>query len=63
MENKEVIRQLENYMIVHKLKKYELARAIGTTEMNIYRWLNGKSKMSKAWVEVMKSKGILKERG
>jgi len=61
MTNDEVIRQLENYLVVHKLKKYELARLLNTTEANIWRWLTGKHKVSKAWVELMKAKKIIKE--
>lgn len=62
MKNEEVIRQLREYMRLNDLKKYQLANAIGTTEANIWRWLTGKHKVSKLWIEAMKTKGILKER-
>lgn len=61
MDNEDVIRQLEDYIAVHKIRKYELARELNTTEANISRWLKGRHKVSKAWLEVMKSRGIIKE--
>lgn len=61
MDNEEILRQLEDYLVVNKLKKYELARQLNTTEANISRWLKRKHKVSKAWLEVMKFKGIIKE--
>jgi len=61
MENEDIIKQLEYYLALKKMKKYELARELGTTEANISRWLNKKHKVGKAWLEVMKAKGIVKE--
>ena len=60
-DNEEIIRQLVNYLHFKKMKKYELAREIGTSGDNLSRWLNRKNKVSKAWLEVMKVKGIIKE--
>lgn len=61
MENEDIIQQLEDYLARKGIKKYELARELGTTEANISRWLKGKHKVSKAWREIMKVKGIIKE--
>jgi len=60
-DNEEIIRQLVNYLHFKRMKKYELAREIGTRRDNLSRWLNRKNKVSKAWLEVMKAKGIIKE--
>jgi len=61
MDNEEVIKELENYLYSRKIKKSELARQIGTSKNNISRWLKRKNKISKAWLEVMKAKGIIRE--
>lgn len=61
MKNEDVIEQLEDYLARKELKKYELARELGTTEANISRWLKKRHKVSKAWREIMKAKGIIKE--
>jgi len=60
-DNEEIIRQLVNYLHFKRMKKYELAKEIGTGGDNLSRWLNRKNKVSKAWLEVMKVKGIIKE--
>lgn len=52
----ELIEKLKNYRQVRDLRRYELARKIGTTEANVSRWLTGKHKISKAWQELIKQR-------
>lgn len=55
----EVRRQLKVYMKKHNLKQYELARILNTTENQIWRWLNCKSKLHKGSIAILEAKGIL----
>ncbi len=34
----------------------EIARKIGTSEMNVYRWTTGRAKMSEAWRELVRQR-------
>lgn len=52
----ELAKKLNDYVTEKGLKKYELARQLGTTEANVSRWLNGKHKISKAWQELIKQR-------
>ncbi|MCB9772249.1 MAG: helix-turn-helix transcriptional regulator [Candidatus Omnitrophica bacterium] len=49
-------KKLNDYIAEKGMKKYELARELGTTEANVSRWLNGKHKISKAWQELIKQR-------
>lgn len=61
MDNEEIISQIENFLDRKKMKKYELARYLNTTEANISRWVNRKHKVSRGWLEILKSRGVVKE--
>ena len=53
----ELVKKINIYMAENKdMKRYELARVLGTTEANVSRWLNGKNKISKAWQELIKQR-------
>lgn len=52
----ELLKQINQYMIQHNLKRYELAGKLGTTQSNVTNWLNGKHKISKAWQALIKQR-------
>ncbi len=57
----ELVKKIKDYMAEQSdMKRYELARKLGTTEANVSRWLNGKNKISKAWQELIKQRLELK---
>ena len=56
----ELVKKMQEYLDKRDMKKYELARELGTTEANVSRWLNKKNKISKAWQELIKQRLNLK---
>ncbi len=59
IENKEIIRQLRAYLARMGKKQYELAAEIGAPVQTVNRWLTGKTKVSRAYAMILKTKGIL----
>ncbi len=59
MMNKEMVRQLNAYLMRTGKKQYELAAELGVPAPTVNRWLNGKVHISKAYQTILKSKGIL----
>ncbi len=57
--SKDIIRQLEAYLERTGKKQYELAADIGAPVQTVNRWMTGKTKVSKAYYFVLKTKGIL----
>jgi hypothetical protein len=51
--HEEAIKKLELYMLKHRLKKYELAKVLGTTEANVSRWFKRKHIMGSAWRQLV----------
>ena len=58
-ENQEVVRQLHFYMAEHNLTKGQLAEQLGIKHAQLSRWLNYRCKVSKAWIKILKIKGIV----
>ena len=54
--HEETLKKLESYMIKHRLRKYELAQILGTTETNVSRWFKRKHMMSKSTRELIEYK-------
>lgn len=54
--HEEAIKKLELYMLKHRLKKYELAKVLGTTEANVSRWFKRKHIMGSAWRQLIELK-------
>ncbi len=59
MNEKEIVRQINAYLARHDKKQYEFAAEIGAPVQTVYRWLTGKTKVSRAYHALMKAKGIL----
>ncbi|MFC1594121.1 helix-turn-helix domain-containing protein [Candidatus Omnitrophota bacterium] len=55
-----VIKQLEDFMCKQQFTQTDLANYLGIAVTQVNRWLNSK-KMSKAWIELLKAKGIIKQ--
>lgn len=51
-----IVKKMHEYISAHDIKRYELARKLGTTESNVSNWLNGNHKPSKAWQELIKQR-------
>jgi len=60
MSDKDVIRQINSYLDRTGKKQYELAADIGAPSTTINRWLTGKTKVSRAYLSILKTKGIVK---
>jgi len=59
VEDKEVVRKIGAYLEKTGKKQYELAAEIGAPVQTVNRWLRFKAKVSRAYREILKSKGIL----
>ncbi|MFC1594138.1 hypothetical protein ACFL38_02300 [Candidatus Omnitrophota bacterium] len=55
-----VIKQLEDFMFKQQFTQTDLATYLGIAVTQVNRWLNTK-KMSKAWIELLRMKGIVKK--
>jgi len=60
MNEREVIRQINAYLDRTGKKQYELAAEIGAPVQTVNRWLTGKTKVSRAYRAILKTKGIAK---
>lgn len=56
---KDVALKLDLYIKKHRLTHEEVAKKIGVTRMQVFRWLQMKSKPSNAVMKLMKQEGIL----
>lgn len=56
---KDVALKLDLYMKNYRLTQEEVAKKIGVTRMQVFRWLQRKSKPSNAVMKLMKQEGIL----
>lgn len=56
----ETVRQLNLYLAKTGKRQYELAADIGVPAPTVNRWLTGKSKVSKAYQVILKTKGIIR---
>lgn len=59
MQKGETVNQIRSYLDKTGKKQYELAAEIGAPVQTVNRWLTGKTKISHAYVTVLKSKGIV----
>lgn len=57
--NKELVRQINAYLMRTSKRQYELAAELGVPAPTINRWLNGKAKVSKAYQSILRTKGII----
>ncbi|MFC1594098.1 helix-turn-helix domain-containing protein [Candidatus Omnitrophota bacterium] len=55
-----VIKQLEDFMLKNQFTQTDLANYLGIAVTQVNRWLKTK-KMSKAWIELLKAKGVVKK--
>ncbi len=55
----ETVRQIRGYLARTGKKQYELAAEIGAPVQTVNRWLTGKTDISKAYIQVLKGRGIL----
>ncbi len=60
MENKEVIRQIKNYMESNRLNQTAMANKLGIATSQLNRWLKT-ARISNAWVSLLKEKRIIEE--
>jgi len=60
MNEREAIKKLEQYRAEERLTKTEMANKIGVAVTQYSRWVNSQ-KISKAWIELLKAKEIIKE--
>lgn len=56
-----VSEQLKQYMREKNLTQAQFASELGIRQPQLSRWLAGKDTPRKAWTELLKIKGILKE--
>jgi len=59
MTEQEILAKIEAYMAKHNLRQYELARQLDMPESTLNRWLKKKNDISKAYLAVLKAKGII----
>ena len=59
MTEQEILAKIEAYMVKHNLRQYEFAKQIGVPESTVNRWLKRKTNISKAYLEILKIKGII----
>ena len=59
MHHRELVREIEAYMMRTGKKQYELAAEIGAPVQTVNRWINGKAKVSRAYEVILRSKGVL----
>lgn len=59
MDKEVALREIRAYLERTKMKQYELAAEIGAPVQTVNRWLTGKTRISKAYVSVLKAKGII----
>jgi len=59
MTDKEILAKIEDYMKQNNLRQYELAKKIGIPESTLNRWLKRKTDISKAYLVILKQKGII----
>ena len=59
MTEKEILAKIEDYMKQNNLRQYELAKKIGIPESTLNRWLKRKTDISKAYLVILKQKGII----
>ena len=58
-ENIKSVRQLKLYMVGEKRKQYEVASDLGIPPQTLNRWLNKKVKISKAYLQLLRLRGII----
>lgn len=58
-KNKELVRQINTYLLHTSKRQYELAAELGVPAPTVNRWLNGKAKVSKAYQSILRTKGII----
>jgi len=54
----EAIERLRNYMLKEELTQTEMANRLDISITQVNRWLR-KGKMSKAWIALLRNKGII----
>jgi len=59
MTEKEILSKIKDYMQKNNLRQYELAKELGIPESTLNRWLKRKTNISKAYLTVLKAKGII----
>jgi len=59
MTDKEILAKIEDYMKNNNLRQYELARKLGVPESTLNRWLREKTDISKAYLVILREKGII----
>jgi transcriptional regulator with XRE-family HTH domain len=59
MTEKDVVVKIEEYLVKHNLRQYELAKELGIPESTLNRWLRRKTNISKAYLMVLRTKGII----
>ena len=59
MTEKQVLAKIEEYMSKHDLKQYELARKLDMPESTLNRWLKEKTNISKSYLSILKTHGII----
>lgn len=55
MDNKHMVNKIRKYIKVNGITQTRFAEDIGTTKFTLSRWMNGKSKPSPAYVQIIES--------
>jgi DNA-binding transcriptional regulator YiaG len=50
-----MVNKIKKYMIRKRISQSEFARRIGTSRFTLSRWMNGRSKPSPAYVQIIES--------
>jgi DNA-binding transcriptional regulator YiaG len=59
MTDKEIAEKLQDYMRRNNLRQWELARKIEVPERTLSRWLSGTTKVSRAYLRILKNEKII----
>jgi hypothetical protein len=62
MHNDQVIDEIRQYMNTHGLNETHLASQLDIAQSQLSRWLTKRVRVGRAWVELLRIKGILKDR-
>ena len=59
MTDREIVAKIKAYMQRHNLRQWQFAKKINVPERTVSRWLNGHTKISGAYLRVLKEEGII----
>ena len=58
----DIVRDIERYLTKHNMSKMALARKIGTSHNQIYRWLSGQHKPSPMAMKVLIDHNVIQQK-